>query len=81
MAKTATTTKPAQIPTGAMQPAEVREARQKLGLTAQQLADVLELDGKLSEATVRSWEKGRRPITGPARVAIRMMLKYGVPTS
>jgi DNA-binding transcriptional regulator YiaG len=32
-----------------------------------------------SEAVIRSWESGRRPISGPATVAISLMLKMGKP--
>ena len=50
-----------------------------LGLTQQGLADALELDGKYSRDTVRSWENGMRPISGPAKVAIRLLLKHEKP--
>jgi DNA-binding transcriptional regulator YiaG len=62
-----------------MNPEEVREARKALGMTQQGLADALELDGKYSRDTVRSWENGMRPISGPAKVAIRLLLKYTKP--
>ena len=54
---------------------EVREARETLGLTQQQLADVLELESQFSRDTVREWEAGRRQVTGPAGVAIRLLLQ------
>jgi DNA-binding transcriptional regulator YiaG len=57
-----------------MAPAEVKSARLALGYTQQQLADALGLTGEYAADTVRSWESGRRPISGPASVAIRMML-------
>lgn len=62
-----------------MEPHEVKAIRKQLGLTQQGLADALELEGRLSKDTVRSWEYGRRPISGPARVALRFMARYGVP--
>jgi DNA-binding transcriptional regulator YiaG len=50
-------------------------ARQKLGLTQEGLADALMLTGPYGKDTVRSWESGRRPISGPAQVAISLMVK------
>ena len=58
-----------------MTPDEVRAARRELGLTQQGLADALQLDGRYSKDTVRSWESGGRPISGPARVAIGLMIQ------
>jgi DNA-binding transcriptional regulator YiaG len=60
-------------------PTELKEARATLGMTQRQLADALELSGTWPQHTVRSWENGKRPITGPARVAIRLMLKHHKP--
>lgn len=58
-----------------MTPAEVKAARLAMGMTQAELAAALELsaDGK---RTVRHWETegGKFQITGPARVAIRLML-------
>ena len=58
-----------------MTPAEVRANRQRLGMTQADLAAALELsaDGK---RTVRHWETegGKFQITGPARVALRLMV-------
>jgi len=58
-----------------MTPQEVRAARHALGLTLVQLGELLELEGGYAGDTVRSWENGRRPISGPARVAIRLLLE------
>jgi len=58
-----------------MQPEELREARAILGLTQQQLANALDLESTYSRDTVRAWEKGHRAITGPAGVAIRLMVE------
>ncbi len=55
-----------------MKPCEVKTARQKLGMTQRQLAETLRVG---SEAVIRSWESGRRPISGPATVAIEMLLQ------
>lgn len=57
-----------------MSPLEIRAARIALGMNQREFAEALKLAG---EATVRSWESGRRPISGPAEVAIRLMLKHG----
>jgi DNA-binding transcriptional regulator YiaG len=54
---------------------QVAAARAALGLTQAELAASLELGvGGNGKDTVRNWERGHRPITGPARVAIRFML-------
>jgi DNA-binding transcriptional regulator YiaG len=60
-----------------MHPDDVRNARQSLGLTQSEFASLLELEGKYGKDTVRSWESGKRPISGPARVAIRLLLERG----
>jgi DNA-binding transcriptional regulator YiaG len=62
-----------------MTPAEMKEARQALGMTQKQLAEALELDGPYAKHTVRSWENGKRGIGGPVRVAIRLLLKHQKP--
>jgi DNA-binding transcriptional regulator YiaG len=56
-----------------MAPTELREARQKLGLSAAGLAKALRL-GANGGRTVRRWEAGG-PIPGPAQVAIELMLE------
>jgi DNA-binding transcriptional regulator YiaG len=60
-----------------MTPKEVAAARAGLGMTLEQLADALRLDRPYGKDVVRSWEKGRRPISGPAAVALRYMLRFG----
>ena len=59
-----------------MTPAEARAARAALGLSQQGLAEALRL-GQNGERTIRRWEQGEIPITGPATVAIELMLKGG----
>jgi DNA-binding transcriptional regulator YiaG len=59
-----------------MAPAELREARKRLGLSQSGLAEALGL-GPNGDRTIRRWESGRRPISGPAQVAIGLMLRYG----
>jgi DNA-binding transcriptional regulator YiaG len=57
-----------------MTPDELKSARYRLGMTQHQLAEALQLgiDGKRS---VRRWEAGERPISGPVAVALRLMLE------
>lgn len=57
-----------------MAPADIKSARQRLGLTQQGLAEALRL-GPNGERTVRRWERGDVPVTGPASVAIELLLK------
>jgi DNA-binding transcriptional regulator YiaG len=60
-----------------MQPDEVKAARLQLGMTQQQLAHALGLTGDTAKDTVRQWESGRRPISGPAAQCLRYLLKFG----
>jgi DNA (cytosine-5)-methyltransferase 1 len=55
-------------------PAEIKASRQRLGLTQSGLAEVLRL-GPNGERTVRRWEQGDVPVTGPASLAIELLLK------
>jgi DNA-binding transcriptional regulator YiaG len=59
-----------------MTPLEIKAARIALGMNQRELAEALRVAG---EATIRSWESGRRPISGPAAVAIELMLKMPRP--
>jgi DNA-binding transcriptional regulator YiaG len=54
-------------------PDEIRLARESLGLSQSELADALCM-GNDGARRVRAWEKGEREITGPASVAIGLML-------
>lgn len=56
-------------------PDQVRNARRQLGLTQAELAERLRLAPATGKDTVRSWESGKRPITGPAQVALEYMLR------
>ena len=56
-------------------PATIKDARHALGLTLSEMADALELEPPNGKDTVRKWESGARSITGPARVAIRLLLE------
>ena len=53
--------------------AALYEARQALGMTQAELADALRLQ-KNGERTVRRWEQGEVPISGPAQIAIESLL-------
>lgn len=57
-----------------MTPADLKAARAALGLTQHALARELRM-GKSGWQSVNAWEKGHRPIPGPAQVAISLMLK------
>jgi DNA-binding transcriptional regulator YiaG len=53
-----------------MTPAEFREIRHALGLSAEGMARVLRVS---SGRTVRWWESGGRPITGPVELAMELL--------
>jgi DNA-binding transcriptional regulator YiaG len=55
-----------------MTPADLRSARKALGLTQHGLAEALRM-GANGGRTVRRWELGEIPITGPASVAIELL--------
>jgi DNA-binding transcriptional regulator YiaG len=57
-----------------MNPADLRTARKRLGLSTNGLAEALRL-GKGGGRTVRRWEAGDTPISGPASLAIEMLLQ------
>lgn len=56
-----------------MTAAEFKSIRTRLGLTQSELARALRL-GANGERTVRRWETGKIPVTGPASVAMEYML-------
>ena len=58
-----------------MTPADVKAARQALGMTSAELAAILRLGGS-GARTVRGWESdaGKYRITGPATVALEALL-------
>lgn len=56
-----------------MTPAEFKAARSQLGLSARALAEALEL-GAHGGRTVRRWESGDSPISGPVAVLMRIWL-------
>ena len=52
-------------------PDEVRDARQKLGMTQ----EAMSLELGMNQDAVRSWERGRNPCRGPAVLAIKYLLE------
>jgi DNA-binding transcriptional regulator YiaG len=54
-----------------MTPAEVSAAREALGMTKEQLAAVMGCGLR----AVQTWESGERNCPGPARLALRLMLR------
>lgn len=58
-----------------MDGAEIRRARHSLGLSQAGLADALKMTSPNGARRVRAWELGEMPITGPAEVALRLMLE------
>lgn len=59
-----------------MTPAQVHAARTALGMTQAQLARALRLTDPDNNGrrTIRNWEKGVTPISGPASVALEALL-------
>lgn len=57
-----------------MTPGAIKAARKRLGLTQSGLAEVLRMGGN-GGRTVRRWEGGEIPITGPAAVAIELLVQ------
>lgn len=58
-----------------MTPKEIKSIRVSLGLTQSGLAEALRL-GPNGERTVRRWETGDIPITGPATLALECLLNH-----
>jgi DNA-binding transcriptional regulator YiaG len=56
-----------------MTSADLRAARKTLDLSQSGLAEVLRL-GPNGERTIRRWEAGDIPVTGPASLAIELLL-------
>ncbi len=57
-----------------MTPREFREARLKLGLSVNKMADVLSVDPR----TIRRWQDSSQGVPGPVVAAISMMLRHHV---
>lgn len=58
-----------------MTPAELKAARERLGLTQNGLAEALRL-GKNGGRHIRKLESGQHPISGPISVAVEFMLAF-----
>lgn len=66
---------------------EMRDARRTLGeawrlgrpLTMTELGQVLGLAGEDPGATVRDYERGKKPISGPLALALELLLAGGRP--
>jgi DNA-binding transcriptional regulator YiaG len=57
-----------------MTPNELRKARKRLGLSQAGLAEALRM-GANGGRTVRRWELGEIPVTGPASKAVELMIR------
>ena len=57
--------------TPTMTPAEFKDARRALGLSAQSMALLLNVK---SGRTIRRWESGERKVPGPASAAVALLL-------
>lgn len=56
-----------------MTPQEFKAARKQLGLSIEQMSEALRM-GVNGGRTIRRWEAGDIPVTGPAQVAVEYML-------
>lgn len=63
-----------------MSPMELRAARRTLGLSSDGLGEMLRL-GRNGGRTVRRWEAGEIPVSGPATLAIEAFLSGWRPKS
>ena len=57
-----------------MTPADLKAARERLGMSQAQLAAALRM-GKHGGRTVRRWELGEVEVPGPVAVAVELMLE------
>lgn len=53
-----------------MSPTELKAIRQRYGLTQTELADLLRISDR---KTIRRWESGERPVSGPASIVLELM--------
>jgi DNA-binding transcriptional regulator YiaG len=51
---------------------EIKAARHALGMSVSEMADWLGLEGERGRDLIRDWEKGKKPITGPAARALKL---------
>ena len=62
-----------------MTPQQFKSARKTLGLTQKGMAELLRLSPKTGARTIRAWEAGDTPISGPASLALELHLKLKFP--
>ena len=55
--------------------AEMQAAREVFGMSQREMALMLGLVGAHSKDTVRFWETGKNPVSGPAAIAVRLLLE------
>jgi DNA-binding transcriptional regulator YiaG len=60
-----------------VKPGEIKAIRDQLGMTQEQVARAIGLEGATAKDTFRQWENGRRPISGTAAQCLRYLLKFG----
>lgn len=58
-----------------MTPSDIRSARKQLGLTQSELGAIL----GVGQVAVSLWERDGRAVPGAALLALRYMLRYGLP--
>lgn len=49
------------------------DLRNAMSLTQAEMASLLRLSPQAGRKTIRDWEKGKRPIPGPAQVALELI--------
>lgn len=59
-----------------MTPAEIKAIRQRYGLSQTELAALLRISDL---RTIRRWEKGEVPVSGPASVVLELMATGELP--
>lgn len=55
--------------------ADLAAARARLGLSVQELADALRMNGRHGPRHLREMELGSKPLGGPIAVAVELLLK------
>lgn len=53
---------------------DVKQARKEMGMSVADLRDALRLSVATGGETIRKWERGKIPVTGPASVAIELLV-------
>lgn len=61
-----------------MTPEQLKSIRLDLGLTQSEFGRVLGLSGADPSRTVRLWEAGSRPISGPVQLCLAYIVKFGL---